>query len=161
MNGPWEGASDGWFPLPEGWVYRVRRVVTRGAFEESFSWFPVPDPNGYAGIGLALLDKAPGAREYWMWTDESADRTTRIVRLGYRRYVLELRDRDHVSVVEDPRLGTDMLNLSPDERDVLGHSQVSSVRVLCSAVLTESCAGVWLNHGKVHDNLRLGLWDDE
>ena len=127
MNGPWEGASDGWFPLPEGWVYRVRRVVTRGAFDESFSWFPVPDPNGYAGIGLALLDKAPGAREYWMWTDESADRTTRIVRLGYRRYVLELRDRDHVSVVEDPRLGTDMLNLSPDERDVLGHSQVSSV----------------------------------
>lgn len=73
-------------------MYRERRVVTRGAFEESFSWFPVPNANGYAGIGLALLDKAPGAREYWMWTDESADRTTRIVRLGCRRYVLELRD---------------------------------------------------------------------
>lgn len=158
MNSQGEDASDGWVPLPPGWVYHERRVVARGAFEATLHWFPIPDPNGYAGVGLALMDKASGAHEYWIWTDESADRTARIVRLGYRRYVVELRRRDHVSVAEDPQRDTEPINLTPAERDVVGRDVVSAARVLSSAVLAESCVSIWLNHGRVHDGLRLGLW---
>lgn len=152
------GVSDGWFPLPPDWVHHDRRVLTRNAHQETLYWFPIPDPSGFAGIGLALMDKAPGSREFWMWTDESSDRTARVVRLGHRRYVVELHSQDNVAVAEDPRRDTNALPLGPEERDVLGHEAVSPARLFSSAVLAESCARLWLDHGRVHDGLSLGQW---
>lgn len=155
------GVADGWIAMPPGWVHHARRVITRNALEEALYWFPIPDPNGYAGIGLALMDKTPGAREYWIWTDESGDRTARIVRLGYRRYVVELHAEDVFAVIEDPRRDAREQHVTAEERDVLGHNAVSPARTLSSSVVAESCASVWINHGYVHDGMRLGRWSDQ
>lgn len=152
------GASDGWVPLPEGWVFHDRRVITRRAHEDGLAWFPVPDPRGYDGIGLALLDKTDVAREFWMWTDDSEDRVARVVRLGYRRYVVELHGADGCAVLEHPDRPTDEHHIAGDEEDVLGHSTVSLARILWSSVMAESSARMWLDHARVHDGYVLGSW---
>lgn len=150
---------DGWIPMPPAWVHHDRRVVTRRAFDDTLAWFPIPDPNGYLGIGLALMDKTDAtAREFWIWTDESGDRAARVVRLGYRRYVVELHSADTCAVVEDPRRSSAEHPLPDYERDVLGHGAVSAARTFSSSVTAESCASMWLNHGLVHDGYVLGRW---
>lgn len=152
--------EDGWFPLPADWVFRERRVITRRAYDDVLAWFPVPDPSGYAGIGMALMDKVDGAREFWMWTDDSGPRTARVIRLGYRRHVVELYGEDGCAVIEDPRRYGDEYRVADDERDVLGHPVVSSARTLSSSVMTESCARMWIDHGRVHDGYVLGRWEN-
>ncbi|GLJ80853.1 hypothetical protein GCM10017586_25360 [Microbacterium imperiale] len=154
-------ARNGWIPLPPGWVYRAPRVVTRGAHDDGFAWFPVPDPNGYDGIGLALMDKIEGAREFWMWTDDSEERAARVVRLGYRRYVVELHGTDGCFVVEEVARTKDEQVVTDEERDVLGQTAVSPARTLTSSVVAESCARMWINHGLVHDGYVLGRWSEE
>jgi len=151
---------DGWFPLPPSWGRPDRRVVTRSAHDDTVAWFPVPDPNGYAGIGLALVDKSDGAREFWMWTDDSDDRMARVIRLGYRRYVVELHGADICAVVEDPRRAGSEHRVTDDERDVLGHRTVTPAQVLTSSVVAESCARMWLDHGLLHEGYVLGPWTD-
>ena len=146
--------------MPPGWVWHERRVVTRRAYEDTWAWFPIPDPNGYAGIGLDLMSKAPGAREFWIWTDESGERTARIVRLGYRRYVVELHGENGCGVVEDPRRFGSDYSVPEDERDVLGHEAVSPAKILAASVVAESCASMWLNHGELHDGFALSRWTD-
>lgn len=153
------GASDGWVPLPERWVFHVRRVITRRAHEGGLAWFPVPDPRGYDGIGLALMDKTDVAREFWMWTDDSEERLARVVRLGYRRYVVELHGADGCAVLEHPDRTTDEHHIAGDEQDVLGHSTLSPARTLSSSVVAESCARMWLDHARVHDGFELGRWE--
>ncbi len=153
------GASDGWVPLPEGWVFHDRRVVTRRAHDDGLAWFPVPDPRGYDGIGLALLDKTDVAREFWMWTDESEERLARVVRLGYRRYVVELHGADGCSVLEHPDRPTDEHRVASDEQDVLGHPAISPARILTSSVMAESSARMWIDHGRLHDGYVLGRWE--
>ncbi|GAA3033483.1 hypothetical protein JOE64_000658 [Microbacterium dextranolyticum] len=153
------GASDGWVPLPEGWVIHDRRVITRRALEDVFAWFPIPDPRGYAGIGLALLDKTDVAREFWMWTDASEERVARIVRLGYRRYVVELHGTNGCAVLEYPDRPTEEHRVASEEQDVLGHPMVSPARTFSSSVMAESCARMWLDHGRVHDGFELGRWE--
>lgn len=152
---------DGWFPLPAGWVFRDRRVVTRRAHDNALAWFPVPDPSGYMGIGLALMSKTDVAREYWLWTDDSGERTARVVRLGYRRYVVELHGAGGCAVVEHPDLATDEHLVAGDEQDVLGHPAVSPARTLTSSVMAESCARMWIDHGRIHDGYVVGRWEAE
>ncbi|MBN9213511.1 MULTISPECIES: hypothetical protein [unclassified Microbacterium] len=149
---------DGWFPMPEGWAFRERRVITRRAHDESLAWFPVPDPSGYMGIGLALMNKTDVAREFWMWTDESGDRVARVVKLGHRQYVVELHGVDGCAVIEDPMRFGEERWVADDERDVLGHPAVSPAKVLSSSVMAESCARMWLDHGIVDDRYVLGRW---
>lgn len=151
----------GWFPVPAEWVFRDRRVVTRRAHEDVFAWFPVPDPSGYVGIGLALLDKTDVAREFWMWTDDSEERAVRIVRLGYRRYVVEIHGVDGCFVIEDPARAADERPLGDDETDVLGRPAASPAQTFLSSVMVESCARMWLDHGRVHDGFELGRWQSE
>lgn len=150
---------DGWIPLPDGWVFRERRVITRRVHDDALAWFPVPDPSGYAGIGLALADNASGLREFWMWTDESEDRTARIIRLGYRRYVVELCGEAGCGVVENPMLSGDESRVTDEEHEVLRHPAVSPARTLSSWAITESCARMWLDHGRVHDGYIVGRWN--
>lgn len=147
-----------WIPLPAGWVFPDRRVVTRRAHDDAFTWFTVPDASGCAGIGAALRDKTGAAREFWMWTDDSRERTARVVRLGYRKYVVELHGADGCGVVEDPTRAGAEHPVTDDERDVLGHPAVSPARILPSSVVTESCARLWLDHGLVHDGYVRGRW---
>ncbi|WP_336630987.1 MULTISPECIES: hypothetical protein [unclassified Microbacterium] len=107
---------------------------------------------------MALMEKLDGAREFWMWTDESEDRTVRIIRLGHRRDVVELHSVNGCAVIEDPtRFGDERL-VADEERDVLGHPTISPARTLSSWVMTESCARMWLNHRRVHDRYVLGMW---
>lgn len=152
------GESDGWVPLPEGWVFRDRRVITRRAHDDVLAWFPVPDPSGYVGIAMFLTDKTDTPREFWMWTDESEERAARIIRLGYRRYVVELHGAAGCAVVEYPDRPTADGRVAGDEHDVLGHPAVSLARTLSSSVMAESCARMWLDHGRVHDGFKLGRW---
>lgn len=156
MTSPEE--PEGWFPLPAGWVFRERRVVTRRAHDDAWAWFPVPDPSGYMGIGMALMSKTDVPREYWLWADDSDERTARVVRLGYRRYVVELHGADGCAVVEHPDRPTDEHRVAADEQDVLGHPAVSVARTLTSSVMAESCARIWIDHGHVHDGYVLGHW---
>ena len=150
----------GWFPMPAGWVFRDRRAITRRAHDNALSWFPVPDPSGYVGIGMALMDKTDVAREFWMWTDDSEERVARVVRLGYRRYVVELHGVDGCFILEHPARSTDDHQVPDDEREVLGHPAVSSARTFSSTVIAESCARMWLDHARVHDGYVLGRWED-
>ncbi len=150
----------GWFPLPAGWTFRDRRVITRRAHDDRLAWFPVPDPSGYAGIGMALMEKTNVAREFWLWTDDSEERSARVVRLGYRRYVVELLGADGCFVVEDTARSTGEHRVTCRERDVLHHPAVSPARTFSSSVIAESCARVWLDHGRVHDGYSLGRWSD-
>lgn len=150
----------GWFPLPDGWTFRDRRVITRRAHDDGLAWFPVPDPRGYAGIGLALMEKTDVAREFWLWTDNSEERSARVVRLGYRRYVVELHGADGCFVLENPARSTDEHQVSASKRDVLHHPAVSMARTFSSSVMAESCASMWLDHARVHDGYELGRWGD-
>lgn len=150
----------GWFPLPAGWTFRDRRVITRRAHDDRLTWFAVPDPSGYAGIGMALMEKTDVAREFWLWTDDSEERSARVVRLGYRRYVVELIGADGCFVVEDPARSTDEHRVTCRERNVLHHPAVSPARTFSSSVMAESCARMWLDHGRVHDGYKLGRWSD-
>lgn len=152
------GDPGGWIPLPAGWVFREPRVVTRLAQDDALVWFPIPDASGYAGIGMALRNEIDGAREFWLWTDDSCERTARVIRLGYRRYVVELHSEDGCAVVEDPTRSGVGCWVSDDERDVLGHPTVSPARTLSSWVVAESCARMWVGHGRVHDGYVLGRW---
>lgn len=154
------GESDGWVPLPEGWVFRDRRVITRRAHDDVLFWFPVPDPSGYVGIATFMMDKTDFAREFWMWTDESEERAARVIRLGYRRYVVELHGTGGGAVVEYPDRPTGEHRVADDEQDVLGHPAVSPARTFSSSVMAESCARMWLDHGRVHDGYVLGRWGD-
>lgn len=157
-NHPDDDTPDGWIPLPAGFVFRERRVITRKAFDETLAWFPLPDPSGYAGIGMSLMDENAGPREHWMWTDESGDRTARIVRLGYRRNVVELHGENTLAVLEHTREEVREHVLTPQERDVLGHDTVLSTQIISFAVLAESCANMWIGHGSVHDGFSLSPW---
>lgn len=150
------GESDGWEPLPAGWVTPDCWVITRRAHDDALAWFPIPDPSGYLGIAMFLKDKNDVAREFWMWTDASGERTARIVRLGYRRYVVELHGADGCFVLEDSTRPAAEHQVPNDERDVLGHSAVSPARTFSSSTMAESCARMWLNHGRVHDGYDLG-----
>lgn len=149
-----------WTPLPPGYIYHERRVITRAAYADTYAWFPVPDPNGYAGIGLALMSKIGGPREFWVWTDESAKRTARVVRLGYRRYVVELNSACARAIVENPKIGGTEDRVTDAERDVLGRTAVSSAHLFTSSVIAESCVSLWLNHELVHDGYVRQPWVD-
>ncbi|WP_292679935.1 hypothetical protein [Microbacterium sp. SCN 69-37] len=151
-----EEAPEGWTPMPPDQVWYERRVVTRRAADDTWAWFRTPDPSGYAGIGLALMDKAAGVREFWIWTDESDDRTARIVRLGYRRYVVELCAAGFRAAVEDPRRAGRALPVTDEEGKLLGRDAISPERIFSSSITAESCASMWLNHGLLHDRYALG-----
>lgn len=144
--------------MPDGWVFRDRRVITRRADDDAIAWFPIPDPSGYVGIGMALMEKTDVAREFWMWTDDSGERTARVIRLAYRRYVVELHGANGCAVVEDPARPVDEHPVTDDERDVLGHPAVSPAITFSSPITAESCARMWLDHGLVHDGYILGRW---
>lgn len=107
-----------------------------------------------------MMDKTDFAREFWMWTDESEERAARVIRLGYRRYVVELHGTGGGAVVEYPDRPTGEHRVADDEQDVLGHPAVSPARTFSSSVMAESCARMWLDHGRVHDGYVLGRWDD-
>ncbi len=152
MSESFEGsASDGWIPMPPGWTFTFTKVVMRNAQSSTLTWFPIPDPNGYVGIGLALMSKTGPACEFWIWTDDSADRTARVVRLGYRRYVVELHGEDVFAVVEDPTGDACEQITTTEEREVLGRTAVSLAQTFSSSVAVESCVRLWLNHGRLHD----------
>lgn len=152
MRDPFDdGAADGWVPLPPGTVLNTTRAITRRAHEETWAWFPIPDPNGYAGVALFLRGEGSAVREFWLWNEASEDRAVRIVRLGSRRFVVELRDSETNGILVDPARITIATPVSDEERDVLGHDAVSPAQTFSSPFLAESCARVWLNHGQVHD----------
>lgn len=159
MNSHHDGETpEGWIPLPSGFVFHERRVVTRAAFDETLAWFPLPDPSGYAGIGMSLMDKMAGPREHWMWTDESGDRVARIIRLGYQRIVVELHGEDVLAVLEHTRQEARAKVLTPQEQDVLGRDTVLSTQIIPSGVIAESCASMWIGHGSVHNGFSLAQW---
>lgn len=153
-------APEGWIPLPAGTVIAQPRVVTRAALEETLAWFPLPDPSGYAGVGKSLRNKTAGPREQWMWTDESEDRIARLVRLGYRRNVVELHGNTMLAVLEHSRAEPHEHVLTAHEQDVLGRDAVLSTQIIPSAVVAESCARLWVNHGRVHDGFSLGRYGE-
>lgn len=109
---------------------------------------------------MSLMDKKAGPREHWMWTDQSGDRMARIIRLGYRRIVVELHCEHMLAVVEHTRDEAREYVLPPEERDVLGRDAVLSTQVISFAVLAESCASMWINYGSVHDGFSLGRLRD-
>ncbi|MFL0565925.1 hypothetical protein ACH0CG_09195 [Microbacterium sp. 179-I 1D1 NHS] len=104
------------------------------------------------------MDENAGLCEHWMWTDKSGDRTARIVRLGYRRNVVELHGENTLAVLEHTREEVREHVLTSQERDVLGHDTVLSTHIILFAVLAESSANMWISHGSVHDGFSLSPW---
>lgn len=68
--------------------------------------------------------------------------------------------RTVASSSKTPARSTDEHRVTCRERNVLHHPAVSPARTFSSSVMAESCARMWLDHGRVHDGYKLGRWSD-
>src|SRR5690606_20470967 len=97
-----------------------------------------------------LQKRLAAPSEFWLWADETPVRSARVIRLGYRRYVVELHDGDRSAVVASVGEEPVAYDLNGQEADVLGRETVLSSQLFAGPVMAEACAKVWIRGGRVY-----------